>query len=161
MSVNKYQPHLLILPEDDANRQLANGFLLAPVLNLRAVQVLPPAGGWQKVLNDFTQSYIAEMKLYKNCHMLLLIDFDEQAERRELVQSHIPSDLKDRVFVLGVWSEPEKLRQLLNKSFEDIGLALAQDCPQKPSDTWNNELLKHNATEISSMVVSLTSVLFS
>ena len=28
MSVNKYQPHVLVLPEDDANRQLANGFLL-------------------------------------------------------------------------------------------------------------------------------------
>jgi hypothetical protein len=28
MSVNKYHPHVLVLPEDDANRQLANGFLL-------------------------------------------------------------------------------------------------------------------------------------
>lgn len=28
MSVNKYKPHVLVLPEDDANRQLANGFLL-------------------------------------------------------------------------------------------------------------------------------------
>lgn len=28
MSVNKERPHVLILPEDDANRQLANGFQL-------------------------------------------------------------------------------------------------------------------------------------
>ena len=27
MSVNKYKPHVLLIPEDDANRQLANGFL--------------------------------------------------------------------------------------------------------------------------------------
>jgi hypothetical protein len=28
MSVNKYQPHVLLLPEDDANTELANGFVL-------------------------------------------------------------------------------------------------------------------------------------
>jgi hypothetical protein len=28
MSVNKYLPHVLVLPEDDANRQMANGFFL-------------------------------------------------------------------------------------------------------------------------------------
>lgn len=28
MSTNKFQPHVLIFPEDDANRQIANGFLL-------------------------------------------------------------------------------------------------------------------------------------
>ena len=48
MSVNKYLPHLLILPEDDANRELANGFVLNHAVNSRAVQILPPAGGWKK-----------------------------------------------------------------------------------------------------------------
>jgi len=28
MSVNGHLPHVLVLPEDDANRQLANGFVL-------------------------------------------------------------------------------------------------------------------------------------
>jgi len=28
MSINKYEPHLLVLPEDDANRKIANGFIL-------------------------------------------------------------------------------------------------------------------------------------
>jgi hypothetical protein len=28
VSVNKYQPHFLVLPEDRANSQVANGFLL-------------------------------------------------------------------------------------------------------------------------------------
>ncbi|KAM3090094.1 hypothetical protein ACKFKG_30775 [Phormidesmis sp. 146-35] len=32
MSIDKYQPHLLVLPEDDANRQVAIGFLLDPSL---------------------------------------------------------------------------------------------------------------------------------
>jgi len=30
MSPNQYQPHILVLPEDDANRQIANGFIQAP-----------------------------------------------------------------------------------------------------------------------------------
>ena len=33
MSVNVYKPHVLVLPEDDADRQIANGFLLDPSLN--------------------------------------------------------------------------------------------------------------------------------
>lgn len=53
MRLNKYRPHLLVLPEDDANRQIANGFILHPNVNSRAIQVLPPSGGWRKVLEDF------------------------------------------------------------------------------------------------------------
>ncbi|HEX4229241.1 MAG TPA: hypothetical protein VHZ07_11265 [Bryobacteraceae bacterium] len=61
MSVNKFKPHVLILPEDDANRQLANGFLLAldPIVQ-RNVQVLPVAGGWIEVLHCFKSDHVAE-----------------------------------------------------------------------------------------------------
>jgi len=45
MSVNKYAPHIVLLPEDDANRQIANGFLLGSNLNSRSVQILRPARG--------------------------------------------------------------------------------------------------------------------
>lgn len=48
MSVNVYQQHVLVLPEDDANRQIVNGFLLEPSLNERVIQVLPIAGGWAR-----------------------------------------------------------------------------------------------------------------
>jgi hypothetical protein len=43
VSVNVFKPHVLVLPEDDANRQIVNGFLLDPSLNLRAIQALPIA----------------------------------------------------------------------------------------------------------------------
>ena len=43
MSVNVYNPHVLVLPEDDANRQIANGFLLEPSIKHRNIQVLTPA----------------------------------------------------------------------------------------------------------------------
>jgi hypothetical protein len=29
MGLNRYKPHLFVLPEDDANRQIANRFLLS------------------------------------------------------------------------------------------------------------------------------------
>jgi hypothetical protein len=43
MSVNKYLPHVLVLPEDDANRQLATGFEIE-VKHTRRIQVLVEAG---------------------------------------------------------------------------------------------------------------------
>lgn len=45
MSVNFYKPHVLVLPEDDANRQIAIGFLLDPGLKQRNIQILTPSGG--------------------------------------------------------------------------------------------------------------------
>ncbi|QEI40683.1 hypothetical protein BMF77_01255 [Dolichospermum sp. UHCC 0315A] len=41
MSINKNKPHLLILPEDDANRQIVNGFIQNLNVNNRAIQILP------------------------------------------------------------------------------------------------------------------------
>ena len=45
MSVNVYKPHLLVLPEDGANRQMANGFLFDDRVIPRNIQVLQEAGG--------------------------------------------------------------------------------------------------------------------
>lgn len=64
MSTNNYKPHLHVLPEDDANRQIANGFLLNPHLNERAIQILPIVGGWKKVLDVFKSVHARELKKY-------------------------------------------------------------------------------------------------
>ncbi len=40
MSLSKFKPGVFVLPEDDANRQLANGFLKDSRVNSRHVQVL-------------------------------------------------------------------------------------------------------------------------
>ncbi|WP_009631376.1 hypothetical protein [Synechocystis sp. PCC 7509] len=81
-------------------------------------------------------------------------------DRLVYVQNHIPSDLKDRVFVIGVLSEPEKLRSNINKSFEEIGDTLAQDCPENQNELWGHELLKHNKAELARIVPSLKQFLF-
>lgn len=66
MSINHYQPHIFVLPEDDANRQIVNGFILDLNLNSRAIQVLPPAGGWTKVVEKFTNDYASTMRQYRH-----------------------------------------------------------------------------------------------
>jgi hypothetical protein len=141
--MNKYAPHVLVLPEDDANRQIANGFGLE-IGGLRQFQILGPAGGWHKVLELFRSVHIAEMERCASRTMVLLVDFDESSGRLGQLKEVIPSHLSDRVFVLGVWTEPEDLPQGL----KETGESLATDCREGTSTTWDHELLKHNAAEV-------------
>ncbi|MEH2194658.1 MAG: hypothetical protein V7K98_18715 [Nostoc sp.] len=160
MSINHYQPHVFVLPEDDANRQIVNGFILDLNLNSRAIQVLPPAGGWKKVVEKFTNDYASTMRQYPQRMIILLIDFDEDKDRLTYVKHQIPDDLKNRVFVLGVLSEPESLRRDINKSFEKIGEALAKDCSDKTNELWEHDLLIHNNTELDRLISSVKPFLF-
>lgn len=132
MSVNRYQSHVLVLPEDDSNRQLANGFLLDEWLLTRNIQVLEPAGGWAKVLDRFNSDHVSRMDDYPNRFMVLLIDFDGKRDRLSQVKADVPAHLIDRVFILGVWTEPEDLRKASLGSYETIGRAMAKDCREKP-----------------------------
>lgn len=102
MSINKHRPHILVLPEDDANRQIANGFLLDLNLNSHAIQVLPEARGWEDVVKKFKNDYASTMRQYPHRMIALLIDFDEDEDRLSYVKHQIPNDLENRVFVLGV-----------------------------------------------------------
>jgi hypothetical protein len=82
VSANKNRPHVLVLPEDDANRQLANGF--RPELDWnrqRQIQIDPVAGGWRAVLERFISDHIPAMGKYANRLMILLIDFDRDDNR--------------------------------------------------------------------------------
>jgi hypothetical protein len=156
--INRYKPHLLVLPEDDANRQLANGFLLHPSLSTQ-VQVLEVAGGWTKVLDCFRSDHVSAMATYPNRTMVLLIDFDGRQVRLEQAKTVIPDNLKDRVFVLGVWTEPEALRAILG-SYEKIGRAMAEDCREETAATWGHELLRHNASEMERLRRQVRPILF-
>ncbi len=146
MSVNKYLPHLLVLPEDDDNLRLANEFHLQ-VNRLRQMQVLPVAGGWIDVLDLFQNVHVREMQRCQDRFMILLIDFDGDGNRLQVAKARIPPALTDRVFVLGVWSEPERLRAS-EGSYKDIGLGMAEDCRHGTNGTWGRPLLQHNAGEL-------------
>jgi hypothetical protein len=145
MSVNRNRPHVFVLPEDDANQRLAIGFLES-LRSTRQMQVLPVAGGWHRVLDTF-ERYL-DLKRFPERFVVLLIDFDNKQDRLPAVKERVPGHLTDRVFVLGVLSNPEDLRRALGKDFEEIGSALAKDCREGTDTVWDHKLLRHNADEV-------------
>jgi hypothetical protein len=160
MNVNKNRPHVLVLPEDDANRQLAKSFQLEIELSRqRQMQVLPVAGGWREVLGLFKSDHIAEMNRYPHRFIVLLIDFDNSNDRLDTAKAAIPEDLAERVFVLGALTNPEELKTKLG-SYETIGSALAQDCRDETDTTWGHDLLRHNADEIERLRERVRPILF-
>jgi len=159
MGVNKYQPYIYVLPEDDADRQLANGFHLEINL-IRQMQILPEAGGWMEVLRRFEAEHIIEMKSNVNAFMILLFDFDERLERLEKAKAIIPPELAARVFVIGPLDEPEYLKKDLPGSFETIGSDLAKDCRQGTYMNWECDSLKHNKSELDRLREHVRPILF-
>jgi hypothetical protein len=73
----------------------------------------------------------------------------------------IPEHLRERVFVLGVWSEPEKLRPHFGSDYEKIGLAMAKDCHDNTKTIWGHELLRCNANELERLRNLVRPILFS
>lgn len=161
MSVNRNRPHILVLPEDDANRQIANGFLLYPPLFNRRIQVLEEAGGWTQVLDRFNSDHSTPMDRWSDRLMVLLIDFDGRAGRLEEARSRLPPRFNERVFILGALSKPEALRQAGLGSYEEIGFAMARDCHEGTSTMWGHKLLCHNATELGRLTKRASQILFS
>lgn len=151
MSANKYSEHLVVIPEDDANRQILNGFRNTLGVDFRKIQVEPVAGGWKKVLETFESDHIPTMGTFPKRHVLLLIDFDRDSNRIDEVKKVIPEELSDRVFVLGVFSEPEDLSKSIRQTEEMIGELLADACLNKVEGLWSNPLLNHNNDELTRM----------
>lgn len=130
MSVDRFNPHIFVLPEDDANRQLAVGFQTRiSEKSFRQFKVLPPLGGWEYVVKGFLSDHIRDMNRFPERLVVLLLDFDKKVDRCKAVKSLIPADLIARVFVLGTLTEPEDLKPQLG-SYEAIGEALAEEAAQ-------------------------------
>lgn len=159
MSANKFVPHVHVLPEDDANRQIANGFLLDEFLFARRLHVLEEAGGWHQVVERFLRIYVPQMELTPMRLMILLIDCDQHPERQEQVKNQIPEHLRERVFVLGVLTKPEDLKRELG-SLESVGLGIARDCRDGTALIWNHSLLRHNTGEIDRLTPRVRPILF-
>ena len=136
MSVNRYQPHVLVLPEDDANRQLANGFLLDQSFRLARSRCSRKRVDGERCWTASSQITSSEWIAYPDRFMVLLIDFDGQEERLTEAKNVYSRPPDDRVFILGVRTEPEELRRASLGSYETIGLALAKDCREETETTW-------------------------
>ncbi len=150
-----------MVPEDDATRQLANGFLLYPYLDGTCIDIRPAVGGWCKVLGDFEAVQIADLLKYRLRHLVLLIDFDEQVENRtDYFRTRFPADVTERVYVLGTFSEPEPLRKSVRLSLEKIGEALAEACADGSAGLWHHEFLRHNKAELARLATNVKPFLF-
>jgi hypothetical protein len=143
--MNRYERHVYVIPEDDADRQIADGFVFHYGIDDRRMQVMPPAGGWRIVLKIFQEEYIQLLGRFPLANVVMLIDFDGHfAERRDEFEQAIPGDLKARVFVLGSLDTPETLKKVLGKNFEAIGESLAEDCVGDATVVWGHAHLVHN-----------------
>jgi hypothetical protein len=100
------------------------------------------------------------MRRYPGRYVVLLLDFDGQADRSDRVKERIPEDLRSRVFLLGVQSEPEALRQAGFGSFEDIGRRLGTECRTGIKEVWAHYLLQQNVSEISRLEQAVRRFLF-
>jgi hypothetical protein len=160
MSLNRERPHLLVLPEDRANAQLANGFLLESSVDARRIQVLNEAGGWPEVLKQFESTYVEYLQKYPAGFMVLLLDFDGVQNRLEQAREVIPEKLRGRAFVLGAWNNPEKLKKAMGMSLERIGTTLAEDCQDQGWGHWGHDLLKHNSAEFEPLKKCVSAFLF-
>jgi hypothetical protein len=159
MSVNKYQPHVLLLPEDDANTELANGFVLE-VKHIRRIQILPEAGGWKNACETFFSEHVKGMYNYSERYFVLPIDFDDQADRAANIKERIPHNLRNRVFLIGTKTEPEALKQAGLGSLESIGRHLAKECRDGNRDIWSHDLLRQNASEVDRLDKAVGRLLF-
>ena len=157
---NKYLPHLHIIPEDDANRQLANGFLLdTSKINMRQIDVLANAGGWRNAVSKIPSS---QLDRFPERRLLLLIDFDgDVASRKSTILNEVPTEVRERVFLIGVSSEPEALKKALGQlSYERIGKVLFAECADESHLHWGDALLAHNKDELTRLKSSVKSLIF-
>jgi len=72
----------------------------------------------------------------------------------------IPERLRERVFILGAWTEPEDLKKAGLGLYEEIGSAMAQDCREETDKIWGHALLKHNAAELARLREQVRPILF-
>ena len=165
---NKYDDHLQVLVEDDANRQLINGLSQHHSLQSRRLRVLGPAGGWRVVLDTLTNcETIDGITRYGKRHLLLLIDFDDDFATRwalyEKYKAAMAPAVSNRIYLLGCLHKPESLKAAFNhgKSFERLGHELAGDCAPPPAtNLWQHTHLQHNANELNRLVAQVKPFLF-
>jgi hypothetical protein len=81
--MNKYKHHVYVIPEDDADRQIADGFVLHHRVQGARIMVVPPPGGWPNVLKTFQVEYIPTLRKHPVAHVVMLIDFDDRVDIRK------------------------------------------------------------------------------
>jgi hypothetical protein len=145
---NKYQPHVFLIPEDDANREVALALLLELDIDPAKYKLFLAARGWPHVVESFLRDHVNGMNRFQQRYLIMLIDMDNHPERLENIRAQIPVDLEERVFILGTLSEPEDLKPDLGSSFDDVGVMLGRDIRDSTGRAWGHALLQINQPEL-------------
>ncbi|HET6250927.1 MAG TPA: hypothetical protein VFE47_24775 [Tepidisphaeraceae bacterium] len=161
MAATKFLPHVVLIPEDKKDEDIANGFRDYFAVDETRFEIRNVAGGWRKVLAALIEPEKARLYKYPERKLILLIDFDNEFDTRfAQFQNEIPFELKDRVFVIGSMHTPEKLTTATRLSPEKIGKKLAEECDLGNSALWAHEHLRHNAPEVARLHKFVRSILF-
>lgn len=166
MSINRYRKHLLILSEDDAYKDIANGFVNHYAIVGTQIHIAQSAGGWRELLTLFTQTYLGDVRKYQERHVLMLLDLDgDQKNRTSEILEAIPNDVKDRVFFLCCLDEAEDFkRELGYGKFENFGERLAESCYCSTygglDPIWGCMQLNHNNDELIRLAMAVRPLLF-
>ena len=160
MSVNRSKPHLIVIPEDKADQDIVNGFSNCLELNERQFVVKKPAGGWEKGRARLLELSDSHLREYPDSHAVLVIDFDKYNDRGSEIRKQVPEGVRDRVFVIGVLSNPEELKRSININFERIGTQIAKGCKESNTDFWQHQLLAHNLEVIRRLSRAVRDIFF-
>ena len=160
--MNRYKPHVLVIPEDDANRQLVLGFQLHYLVREDLIHVERPARGWTNVRDFFLRDHQPLMRKFPDRFVVLLLDFDGDINRGEEIRGVIDQELQARVFILGALSEPEVLKSSVGEHYDAIGTRLAGDCREEMTEAnlWSHQLLRQNQVELQRARQVLSGFLF-
>ena len=160
MSPNEYRPQLIVLVEDDAHRQIVNGFCLDINVAFDKINLLQNAHGWVNVKDKFKENYIQKLRQNTQKYILLIIDRDVYQNRESHVRDIIREDIKNRVFILVFNPNPEKLKKDIQKSFKNIGEALAKSCSEDENGLWEHPVIIENKPELERMILCVKPFLF-
>lgn len=113
------------------------------------------------MLDCLCNEHVKGLQANPERRIVLLIDFDDNVvSRSAYIRGQIPLQYADRVFVLGVESEPERLRTACKKKLEPIGESLADECAENTTVLWSHALLQHNALELARLTADVKPFLF-
>jgi len=160
VSANNRRPHLLVLPEDDKNRQILVGFRNHDAVNSKQMPVERIANGWRRAVETFLQDHVGQMRRFPDRHLLIVIDFDQQPQRRQEIFDQVPGDLRDRVYIIGSLDNPERLIASKRTNAEKLGRALAEDCTRGTDEHWCHNMLAHNHAELIRLRTNVRHFLF-
>ncbi len=151
MSVNLFKPHLVILPEDEKNRDIALAVQRhLPRAFANQIKIENPLRGWLKTLDAIDLVYQPNKD---EQYIVAVIDFDDNLEERhQMIAKRFEENgyNKGHVFVIGAKSEAENVWQM--PILQDKTLRLENEDYLKFTDRfWTSDQLVHNRATLEAL----------